>query len=209
MPRPCAPKSGFSTSGVRASSRAAISSAAARALDGECRRRRQAGILEQERRHRLVDAALDRLRGIPHRHGKPAKRMQHAETPRDRLERSRGDRADEHRVRQSCSKPGIASPAGRSVSKAIAASGAVASHRAAPAQLVRKPFGARVGIVADDEDARDHRRRSSGLSLSTRRSQGEKEERCKFAFANRQRCTALRLILCRKTARRVGEALST
>ena len=53
------------------------------------------------------------------------------------------------------SKPGIASPAGRSVSKAIAASGAVTTT-APRRRSLRKPLGARIGIVADDEDAGYH-----------------------------------------------------
>ena len=88
-PRPCEPNSGLSTSGPRAHSRRTISRAVSRDSVVQVARRRNAGAGEQEAGHRLVDAALDRARVVPHRHAEFAQRMEHAEPQRDRLEACR------------------------------------------------------------------------------------------------------------------------
>ena len=100
MPRPCAPKSGFSTSGDRGSSRAAMLRAASLPFDGECCRRRQSCMLHQECRHRLVDAALYRLSRVPYRHGKLRKSVKDTQTAGNRFERAGGDGAHKDGVGQ-------------------------------------------------------------------------------------------------------------
>ena len=157
MPRPCAPNSGFSTSGASGSSRARDLLGGRQPFDGECRRRRQSGILEQERGHRLVDAAFDRLRGIPHRHAKPAQRMQHAETPGDRLERAGRNRAHEHGIRQRRRRsPESQARQALPVSKAIAASGTIVTTAPRRRSLAARPLERSSELSLTIEDARYH-----------------------------------------------------
>ena len=58
------------------------------AFHGARARCRDAGLLQQERRRRFVDAALDRSRIVPHAHAAHTQRVQEAEAERDLLERA-------------------------------------------------------------------------------------------------------------------------
>ena len=99
-PRPCEPNSGLSTSGPRAASRRDDRARGVEVLHRPGVRRRDAGAREQEARHRLVDAALDRARVVPHHDAELAQRMQDAEPHRHRLEAAARDGADQHGVGQ-------------------------------------------------------------------------------------------------------------
>ena len=56
--------------------------------------------MQQKRRRRLVDAALDGAGVVPHAHAALAQRVQQAEAKGDLLQRALRDRADENGVRQ-------------------------------------------------------------------------------------------------------------
>ena len=70
------------------------------ALDRPGRWRRQAGTGQKEAGHRFVDAALDRLRRIDHRHTQQPQRVQHAQAQGNLLERAGGHRPHDHGVGQ-------------------------------------------------------------------------------------------------------------
>ena len=106
MPRPCAPNSGFSTSGASAEAPRAAASAAARPSTATVGGVGTPALGEQEGGHRLVDATLDGLGAVPDRHAEMFERMQDAQPPRHRLERAGGDRADEDRVGQGAAEAG-------------------------------------------------------------------------------------------------------
>ena len=58
------------------------------------------GFAQEHRSHRFVHSALDRARGVVHRHAVLAQRMQQTQAQRDLLERALGNLAHEHRVGQ-------------------------------------------------------------------------------------------------------------
>ena len=97
-PQPCAPKSGFITSGPRAHSRRAMARAWASDLRGEGFRRRDAGPREEKARHALVGAAFDGAGAVEERHAQRLQRMQHAEPHGDRLERAVADGAHDGEI---------------------------------------------------------------------------------------------------------------
>ena len=87
-PLPCEPNSGLKISGRRV----AFHSARAR--------RRDAGPMQQKRRHGLVDAALDRAGVVPYPDTALAQRVQQTQAEGDLLKRAGRDRAHEDRVGQ-------------------------------------------------------------------------------------------------------------
>ena len=120
---------------------------------GEGRRRRHAGVPQKESRHRLVDAALDRLRRIPYRNGEPFQCMQDTEPTRDRLERSGCDRADKHRIRQSAAEGGDRDAGWPFRIEADRGERGCGHNGAAPSQPCAETLGLHAGRVACDEDA--------------------------------------------------------
>ena len=128
MPRPCAPNSGFSTSGVRASSRAAISAAAACPSTAKVGGVGRPAFLS---RNVVIDLSTQRSIACAEFQTGTESLASACRMPRRRVTASNDPAAIERTSTASGSppsKPGIASPAGRSVSKAIVASGAVATH---------------------------------------------------------------------------------
>ena len=109
-PQPCAPNSGFSTSGPCGHSRRTMARACASGLRDEGRRRRQSRAGQQKARHGFVGAALDGARVVDHRHAERRQRVQHAEPHGDRLERAVADGAHDAEIGQRRRNPGMARP---------------------------------------------------------------------------------------------------
>src|SRR5690606_25666111 len=124
---------------------------------------RDAGLLQKKRRHRLVDASLDRSSRVPDQNTKIAQRMQDAEPPRYRLEGSTAHGADQNCIRQGAAEAWKEKPALRRAvepngfkrrNPSLAPTGMKCSHQR-PAAVTRmacdnqnSALGARTGLHA-------------------------------------------------------------
>ena len=124
-------------------------------LGGPGGRGGDAGGMQQQAGHRLVDAALDGARIVVDRHAELAQRMQHTQPLGHLLEAAAGDAAHQHGVRQSVAEAGQheAVPGLRGVDAAVGEIDA-ATRRAALAQRALQLARVPADAVGHDGHAR-------------------------------------------------------
>lgn len=122
-------------------------------------------MVQQEARHRFVDAALDRTRIVVDRHAGFAQRMQDAQTQRHLLEGAARDAAHEHGIRQRASEAWHDESV-RLPCRIDAAIREIDAARVDTACAKRFFQAARVpaGFVGHDRDARARRRKCHGAT---------------------------------------------